>query len=134
MQIDGQCHCGRITYAADISEGRTFICHCDDCQQFSGSAFRVRTLVSSANFKITNGSPRTYSKFAENGTERVMHFCDYCGTHIFGSGTDISTGVSLSTITARQKTEIVPVAQIWCQSSLPWVEGLAAIRQIEKQS
>ncbi|MBV1879197.1 MAG: GFA family protein [Pseudomonadales bacterium] len=134
MQIDGHCHCGKVTYAAEISETRTFVCHCTDCQQFSGSAFRVRTVIPSANFKITSGSPRTYSKTSETGTERIMHFCEFCGTHLFGSGTDITTGISLSTTTATQKNEIMPMAQVWCQSKLPWIEALGSLRQIEKQA
>ena len=41
MKIDGHCHCGYITYEADIEPDKTLICHCSDCQTLSGSAFRV---------------------------------------------------------------------------------------------
>ena len=41
MKIDGRCHCGYITYEADIDPDKTLICHCTDCQTLSGSAFRV---------------------------------------------------------------------------------------------
>ncbi|HEY2210468.1 MAG TPA: GFA family protein, partial [Bradyrhizobium sp.] len=32
MNIDGQCHCGLVTYQADIDPGQVSICHCTDCQ------------------------------------------------------------------------------------------------------
>ena len=40
MKIDGTCHCGNITYQAEIDPDQVYICHCTDCQTISGSAFR----------------------------------------------------------------------------------------------
>jgi hypothetical protein len=41
MKIDGRCHCGYITYQAEIDPEKVMICHCTDCQTLSGSAFRT---------------------------------------------------------------------------------------------
>ena len=41
MKIDGACHCGRISYEAEIDPADVTICHCTDCQTLSGSAFRT---------------------------------------------------------------------------------------------
>jgi len=32
MRIDGRCHCGFITYEAEIDPEMALICHCTDCQ------------------------------------------------------------------------------------------------------
>ena len=32
MRIDGGCHCGHITYEAEINPDDVIICHCTDCQ------------------------------------------------------------------------------------------------------
>ena len=40
MKIDGGCHCGYITYTAEIDPETSGLCHCTDCQTLSGSAFR----------------------------------------------------------------------------------------------
>ena len=37
MKIDGRCHCGCITYEAEIDPDKVMICHCTDCQTLSGS-------------------------------------------------------------------------------------------------
>ena len=34
MKIDGACHCGNITYSAEIDPENVGICHCTDCQTF----------------------------------------------------------------------------------------------------
>jgi hypothetical protein len=41
LKIDGGCHCGLITYEAEVDPEHVEICHCTDCQSLSGSAFRV---------------------------------------------------------------------------------------------
>jgi hypothetical protein len=33
MQIDGACHCGRITFTAEVDPTGVTICHCSDCQR-----------------------------------------------------------------------------------------------------
>ncbi|MCS3977997.1 hypothetical protein M2191_002680 [Bradyrhizobium japonicum] len=32
MQIDGQCHCGQITFEAEIDLEAVSVCHCRDCR------------------------------------------------------------------------------------------------------
>ena len=41
MKIEGACHCGYITYKAEMDPKHAGICHCADCQMLSGSAFRT---------------------------------------------------------------------------------------------
>ena len=135
MNIDGQCHCGEIAYEAVIDPSQAFICHCEDCQSFSGAPFRVRILAPADQFALTRGKPRTYTKIADSGAPRVMHFCGECGTQIYGSDADDDTlPVSISGGTVRQKASIRPVAQAWCRSRLPWLSELADIPGIEKQA
>ena len=45
MKVDGTCHCGRVTYAADLDPAGVLVCHCTDCQTLSGSAFRTVALT-----------------------------------------------------------------------------------------
>jgi hypothetical protein len=37
MKIDGRWHCGAITYEAEIDPDMVALCHCTDCQTWSGS-------------------------------------------------------------------------------------------------
>ncbi len=41
MDVDGACHCGKILYKAEVNTAHVVICHCNDCQALSGTAFRV---------------------------------------------------------------------------------------------
>ena len=53
MKIDGQCHCGLITYEATIDPQNVSICHCTDCQQLTGSAYRVTVSSKLTDFELT---------------------------------------------------------------------------------
>ena len=57
MKIEGGCHCGHIKYEAEVDPAGAGICHCTDCQVFSGSAFRVvvSTPAESAPFRCYVG-------------------------------------------------------------------------------
>jgi hypothetical protein len=58
MRIDGRCHCGFITYEADIDPERVVICHCTDCQTLTGSAFRTAALTHEGGFRLLSGELR----------------------------------------------------------------------------
>ena len=44
--ITGGCLCGEIRYKCQGEPVHSFICHCTDCQQFSGSAFAAALIFS----------------------------------------------------------------------------------------
>jgi hypothetical protein len=62
MNIDGQCHCGLVTYQADIDPERVSICHCTDCQALTGSPFRVTVICSGEQIRMTGKAPKVYAK------------------------------------------------------------------------
>jgi len=56
MHIDGRCHCGAISYEAEVEPETTGICHCTDCQALTGTAFRV-TVKAPAEHFVLRGKP-----------------------------------------------------------------------------
>jgi hypothetical protein len=56
MKILGGCFCGAVQYEADIDKNRIGVCHCRDCQKFSGSAFRLRRQTSASHKETQNTS------------------------------------------------------------------------------
>ena len=60
MHIDGQCHCGQVTYEADVDPQAVSICHCTDCQALTGSPYRVTVLCAGADIRLTGGAPKVY--------------------------------------------------------------------------
>ena len=86
MKIVGQCHCGRVTYQAEIDPQAVSICHCTDCQQLTGSPYRVTVICAGEQIRMTGEAPKIYAKTGDNGRTRFQHFCGECGSPIFTSG------------------------------------------------
>ncbi len=126
MHVDGSCHCGFIKYEAEIDPDGVGLCHCTDCQVLSGSAYRVVVQAPKAGFRLLGGQPKIYIKTtAESGNKRAMAFCPECGAAIYAAmaGDDPSLyGLRVGTL--RQRTQLKPSRQIWCQSKLDWVPEL----------
>ena len=127
MKIDGQCQCGAIRFEAEIDPGRVTICHCTDCQQFSGSPWRTSVPAPAEAFRFTAGKPATYVKTAESGTKRLQAFCGVCGSAIYSAAPDNPAvfGIRLGSI--RQRADLAPVKQIWTRSALPWASDIRGL-------
>ncbi len=134
MKIDGQCHCGNITYQAEIDPEEVYICHCTDCQSISGTAFRWAVSVAEENFRLLTGSPKTYIKRAESGAESHQLFCPDCASPLYS--TAIGEGpksFNLRLGTARQRAELRPKLQCWHRSAQDWVTDIQRVKEIETQ-
>lgn len=134
MKIDGSCHCGGITYRAEIDPEHVRLCHCADCRTLSGSAFRVVVSAIDGSFELLSGQPKLYVKTADSGAKRAQAFCPDCGSHIYAtSAGDGPKSYGLRVGTIRQRARLRPSTQYWCRSAQGWVMDLGTIAQAEKQ-
>ncbi len=132
MKIDGGCYCGYIAYEATIEFEYIGICHCTDCQTFSGSAFRTGAFAPKDQFRLLTGTPKIYVKTAESGARRAQAFCPECGTHVYSAAEEDPQVFSIRTGTAHQRNQLLPTAQIWCRSAQAWAMNLGPMKQFPK--
>jgi hypothetical protein len=133
MKVEGQCHCGQITFAAEIDPQAVGICHCTDCQTLSGSAYRVTVHTPAAEFVLRTGTPKIYIKVAESGNKRAHGFCPNCGTPIYATDPHEPRTYGIRVGTLKQRNELLPGQQIWYRSALPWAADLRDIAHIDRQ-
>ncbi|MEX2201144.1 MAG: GFA family protein [Dongiaceae bacterium] len=142
MRIDGGCHCGRITYRAEIDPELVSICHCTDCQTLSGTAFRVAVRTPEESFELLSGTPKTYVRIADSGNKRAQVFCGDCGAHLYATSVSErgSEGVGkgsklfgLRVGTIHQRNQLPPKRQIWCRSAQGWLGDIPGLPRTETQ-
>ena len=133
MKIEGGCHCGNITYRAEVDPNTVGICHCTDCQTLTGSAYRANIPAPADSFVLLTGEPKTYVKTAESGTKRVHAFCGNCGTPIYAAAVNSPATYSLRIGAIKQRVELRPRRQIWCRSALPWSMDLSSLEKVDRQ-
>ena len=132
MRIDGNCHCGQITFEAEVDPESVTICHCTDCQRLTGSAFRVFLHADAAHFAILSGRPKSFVKTADSGNKRRHAFCSDCGTPIFSCAQQYPQRYSLRIGTITQRNALSPQRQMWRRSALNWIDNLADVPATEK--
>ena len=126
MHIDGSCHCGAISFTAEIDPSRVSACHCTDCQVLSGAPFRSIVMVPMEQFSL-KGQTKTYVKLAQSGNRRAQVFCPECGTPLYSSATEKPTAVVIRLGCVTQRAQLKPMIQVWHHSALPWLGELESI-------
>jgi hypothetical protein len=134
MHVTGHCHCGKISFAAEIDPAQVRVCHCTDCQQMTGTAFRTNVNSLPGTLVLKSGAPKTYVKTAESGNRRAQVFCPECGTHLWASdAVENPQTVGLRVGALDQRAELAPSRQIWVRSALPWSMDLTGVPRAERQ-
>ena len=120
IQINGECHCGKIEIKATVKLSEVRACHCTDCQQMSGAPLRAIAVAPAEKIKI-KGIPKEYIKIGDSGNKRIQAFCSDCGTQLFA--TDMERRLyNLRTGFLEQKNQLVPRAHVFTQSSISWIK------------
>ena len=130
VSVTGGCQCGTVRYQAGAVIG-TARCHCTDCQAQSGAGFGHSVYVPAGTFEI-NAETACFEQTADSGNRVQRLFCPRCGVRI----AHIKPGggyVSLKGGTLDPEHRVVPAAEIWTGSKLPWVALLPGLPAWESQ-
>ena len=134
MEINGGCLCGNIHYVAEVNPETATICHCEDCQVNSGSAFGYVIGVRDNNFNLKKGELSFFIKIADSGSKRELGFCGNCGTRIYARPLINETGFfGLRLGTVSQTNQVTPQRQVWKRSALKWTSMIETNLELDKQ-
>ncbi len=134
MKVDGRCHCGYITFEAEIDPAKVSVCHCTDCQTLSGSPFRSTAFSAPNGFKLRSGQVKIYVKTASSGAKRQQAFCPECGTPIYATSVPPGPayGIRTGCIDLEQRKKLKPGVQVWTRSAMDWVDHIGDIKKVEQ--
>ena len=127
MKLTGGCQCGEIRFIASGDPESVGICHCRDCQHFSGSPWRASIPVAATDLVFERGTPKDYVKIAESGARRAQGFCGTCGSAIYATDAQARDVFNLRLGALDQGASLVPRRQSWCSSALPWSSDISDI-------
>ncbi len=124
MRVHGTCHCGAIAYEAEVDPARATVCHCIDCQMFSGAPFRASVPARVEDFHLLKGTPKIYVKTAESGNRRAQAFCGDCGSSLYSADAEGAKTYTLRLGVMAERAQLPPQREIWCESALPWTKDM----------
>jgi hypothetical protein len=76
------CACGQLSAICRGEPDRVSLCHCQQCQKRTGSAFGVAAFFR-LDRVIAEGASRAYSRTADSGLSVRFHFCETCGSTVY---------------------------------------------------
>ena len=122
INVNGNCHCGKIKISGKVEPGMVIACHCTDCQQFSGAPFRPVVIIKKDDI-IIEGQVTEYSKIADSGNERIQGFCGTCGCQLYARAPDRSV-FNVRTGFLKQHHTLTPAKHIFGQSKGAWIKTI----------
>ena len=119
-QIAGGCLCGKVRYSASGDPAFVGVCHCTDCQRFTGSAFAAVVGVPKGALTV-QGELAAYSKAGDTGKSIYRRFCPRCGSSVLDEADALPDIVMVGVGTLDDASWVKPGMQIYCDSAQPWV-------------
>jgi hypothetical protein len=117
--IEGGCLCGRVRFSADAEPAFVGVCHCKDCQKFTGTAYATVVGIPAATLKVT-GTTKTFTKNGDSGKPVHRRFCPECGSGIMDEAEALPGMVLLNAGSLDDASWARPAMQIYCDSAQPW--------------
>ena len=116
--ITGGCLCGEIRYESQEEPLDAYICHCIDCQRFTGSAFSPELRFLKESFRILSGTPSGHAITAESGNLIELQFCSHCGASLFAVMEKYPDSISVNAGSVDDKMVFKPRRHVWTRSQM----------------
>ena len=118
--MTGGCLCGRVRYSVDVAPAFTGICHCRNCQRFTGSAFETVVGFPKSDVKI-EGELKTYQDTSDAGRPVQRSFCPNCGSGVTSEVAVMPDLLMILGGTLDDVSALQPAMEIYCSSAQPWL-------------
>ncbi len=121
LPITGGCQCGHLRYEITEAPTELYVCHCRECRKQSASAFGISVIVPKTGFRLTEGTPKTWSRPTDSGRILDCNFCPNCGSRVWHEGVTFQT-LSVKGGSLDQPPDLSQAIHIWTSRKLPGVE------------
>ncbi|RAQ73517.1 hypothetical protein AFCA_008002 [Aspergillus flavus] len=132
----GSCLCQAVKYEYDVEPLSKAVCHCLTCRKLS-SGSSANLLIPESHFRITSGSPKTYSMTHESGMNLTTRFCENCGSLLYKTGDregfEGAVIVLAGTLDNTEDFEKAkPEAEFFVKHRVGWWPGLGFATQLKE--
>jgi len=132
-EITGGCLCGAVRYTAEAEQAGAIICHCTDCQKFTGAAFAALVPVQKEALTVT-GPVKTHTGVGGSGKPVIRSFCTECGSSLFEEPGARPGLAILFAGTFDDPKVVSPVREIFCDDALSFVHVTGDIPRFAKRA
>ena len=123
--MTGGCLCGKVRYAVSVEPVLRALCHCRDCQRFTGSGFVSVMQVPRDGVRI-DGETRTMDMAGGSGNIIRRHFCPDCGSSLFAEPFLRPGRINVMVGTLDDPSVFTPTMEIFCDYAFAWLHDEAS--------
>ena len=122
-KIAGSCLCGSVNNSSEAEPELTAVCHCENCQRQTGTAFSVIVRIPAASLDFDGEEHLTEClDRGESGGAVHRQFCRNCASPIL-SLVDSVPGIGfVNAGTLHDRSWLSPSMHIWCDTAQPWLK------------
>jgi hypothetical protein len=121
-EMTGGCLCGRVRYTVTGEPAFSGLCHCRNCQRYTGTGFET-FIAFPANAISVKGELKTYKDTGDSGQPVYRRFCPNCGSGVIAE-VDVLPGVTIVLAgTLEDSTAFKPTMDVYWSSAQPWVQS-----------
>jgi hypothetical protein len=129
--LTGSCLCRSVKYITNGPIKAVANCHCGTCKKITGGVFETIAIIAENHLEIIEGQDTLIAyQISENA---IKHFCRTCGTPIFNLLKKYPGNCMLYVGSLDDPSLVVPAINIFCESMLPWVKGIADLQCFERE-
>jgi hypothetical protein len=129
--ITGGCLCGQIRYTASGDSAFSGLCHCRNCQRYTGSAFETVVAYPSAAVSV-QGTLKTYNDTGDSGKPVYRRFCPNCGSGVVAEAEALPGLTLLLAGTLDDPSSYKPAMEVYCSSAQPWTNAASERQRFDK--
>jgi hypothetical protein len=129
----GGCQCGEVRYESVGESLALYVCHCRECQKQSASAFGISLDVPRAGFRITQGTPKYWSRVTDSGKKLKCAFCPTCGSRVWHEPEPATGAVSIKVGSLDEPIDVSNAIHVWVKRKLPDIIISADVKQFPEE-
>jgi hypothetical protein len=128
-RLAGGCQCGAVRYEIRGEPMSLYVCHCRECQRQSASAFGISVIIKRADFRLTQGEVKVWSRATDSGGTLACAFCPACGSRVWHEGIHATDTISVKGGSLDDPPDLRSACHIWTTRKLPGVVIPEYVRQ-----
>ena len=130
VPLEGGCPCGTVRFRMETTPLITHCCHCRTCQKFSGSAFKINTMIETTRLTVLAGAAIAHV----DADGQKDYRCGACGATLWAFHPRFGEAIAFVGVGLFDEGErLAPEAHYFIRSKHPWIvlpDGVPAFEQL----
>lgn len=115
-----KCTCGQLKVVTKAEPIRVSVCHCQECQRRTGSAFGVQARFDKTDVEIV-GDVKSYTRRGDSGGTVTQSFCIQCGSVVSLELTGLPNVITIPVGLFADKTFPEPKLSLYQGRKYDWL-------------